>query len=254
MALLPFQKPRVTDPDPRLPERRRVVWEHFGDTRILNTWLLLISTLAIGACLVLGTLVFTLSTRPPSVLADDQGYVMWRTSEVFRLGEDNVRMFHELVLGKLLNSNPSSYDISSLAPLAHPVIIEKFSGAGAGQSDARLRSDKRQVYTLYEIRRTSDPRYPQYLAFVTRGETTVYEERRDQAGNVRVYPQSEISIWVTFIETTRPVPQNPWGFRLVGVERRTGARGEKTWVEGTPVAGSALPGGAVIQPSKTTKP
>jgi len=250
MPIFPFHKPRVTDPDPKLPINRRMVWEHFADVRIVNTWLLLFSCLSLIALIVMGSMCYKLAMRPPYVLSEDQGTIMWRTTEVFRLREDNVKMFHDLVLGKLLNSNPSYYDITPLTPMVHPLILSKFSKNDANSSGVKLRSDKRQVYSLYDVRRTSDPRYPQYLAFITRGETTVYEERRDAAGNVKVYPQSEISVWVTFLAPTKPTPTNPWAFRMVGLEHKTGATADQAWAAGKPVAGSMLPDGTEIQPEK----
>lgn len=255
MSLVPFHKPKVLDPDPKLPLNRRVVWEHFGDVRLINTWLLIISVLSLCLMLLLGANIFILVNRPPSVITVDQdGYVMWRSTDVFRLREDNIKMFLNLVLGKLFNSNPSYYDLSEITGLVHSSIIQKFANNVQGKSGERLRSDKRQVYTLYEVRRTIDPRYPKLMAFVTRGELTVYEEHRDASGNVRVYPQSDVVVWVAYLDPCRPTPADPWAFKLVGVEKRIGERAETTWNQSVPIAGSSLPNGVIIRASQQQPP
>lgn len=215
IAALP--KPRPVDYHPILPSRRRISWEALEDIQVINSRLLILIVL-LGTALVVESLVLlTIYKRPPDILSQNDGYVMWRTTETYRLRKDILRAYLEDVLGKLFTIHPGSYDLSRLTDWVEPKVLNAFNGNAQKGAQLRIRLDRRQIYSLYELKRYHDPRYPKLLTLLARGEQTTYEEQKDDTGNVRVIPNSEIVLHTVYLKQVRPTPNNPWGLVLAGI-------------------------------------
>jgi hypothetical protein len=209
--------------------KRRHVWEMYADVRIVNKYLLVYSGLASIALAIMSAVVFSIYTRPPYILTQDQGYIMWRTTEVFRLRPDMVSSYLSMVLNKMYNKVPGSYDLSSIMGLVAPNIIDAFSGKSSGTE--RQVADQREYFDILEIRRLPKSRFPKFLSFMVKANMSISREGRDAAGNVVTETKAETDYVVVWVEQSTPTPDNPWGLVLVGLEYLKGAEGEKLWSE-----------------------
>lgn len=209
--------------------KRRHVWEMYADVRIVNKYLLVYSGLASLALAVMGAVVFAIYTRPPYILTQDQGYVMWRTTEVFRLKPDMISSYLWMVLSKMYNKVPGSYDLSSIMGFVAPNIIDAFSGKASGTE--RQLIDQREYFDILEIRRVPKSRFPKFLSFIAKANMSISRETRDAAGNVVTETKADTDYVMVWLEQTPPTPDNPWGLVLVGLEYLKGKDGESQWNE-----------------------
>ena len=236
----------------KLASSRRHVWEMFGDVRALNTYLVIYAISSTLVSCILGMVIYVIFTRPPYVLSEDDGYVQWRNTEVFRLREDQVNAYIWTVFGKIFNVTPGSYDLRSLTKMVSPDLLDRFSGKIAtDQAEMRIQMNQRQIYELLEIKRTIDPRYANFIAILTRGTEIKISETRDKAGNVVITsPPPEVVFRIAYLEQQHPSPENPWGLRLVGLRLVKGASAEKEWSEAVPLTGTSDGKGRAILPKK----
>jgi hypothetical protein len=227
------------DPAPlRIPKKRRLAWEAYGDLERILQWCLFIIVGLLAVNVVQAALLVSIYRRPPYMLTTDRGYIQYNTTEVYKISSENIFSFLDEVLSGLLNVAPGAYDISSLQGRVSARITKAFAGEdnSAEARELRINRDLRQLFHLYEVRRFESSRYPQYYSIMVRGELTTYERRTDSLGNVLFSPKSEMVYYVVTLDPRRPSPQNPYGLMMVGLKRVDDrAMIEKYWPEGTPL-------------------
>lgn len=219
--------------------KRRHVWEMYADVRVVNKYLLVYSGLTSLALAIMGAVIFSIFTRPPYILTQDQGYVMWRTTEIFRLKPDMISSYLWMVLSKMYTKVPGSYDLSSIMGLVSPNIIDAFSGKSSGTERQIL--DQREYFDILEIRRVTNSRFPKFLSFISKANMSVSRETRDGAGNVVTETKADTDYVLVWLEQTPPTPENPWGLVLVGLEYLKGKDGEAIWNESVSLKEPSLP-------------
>lgn len=208
---------RVTDRSFSLPAKRRVVFEYFEDVQIANTLLSVLVGILALALLVESTVLALIFRRPPYILAEDSGYVMWRTTEVFRLRPDMVKSFLETMGSKMLTIQPGAYNLDSLVHHVYPHVIQALQQK-VGENESRIQRKVRQLWTFLEARAYSDPTpaYHSYRCFIVRAEKSFYEEQLNDSGNPETRATSSIVYYLFYLEQCRPTPENPWGLKIWG--------------------------------------
>lgn len=224
-------KGRPAEPVHGPASKRRHVWEMYADVRVVNKYLLVYSGLVSIAMALMSTVIFAIYTRPPYILTQDQGYIMWRTTEAFRLKPDMVESYIWLVLGKIFNRAPGAYDLSSIMGLVSPPIIDRFTGKAKTGAVERQSKDERQFFDILEIRRIPKSRFPKFLSFIVRANKSISREVRDAAGNVVTETRAETVYVTVWLEPVYPTPDNPWGLVLVGLDPQKEQVGQKDWDE-----------------------
>lgn len=236
-------------PETAMPaSKRRHVWEMYADVRVVNKYLLVYSGLTSLALAVMGSVIFSIYTRPPYILTQDQGYLMWRTTEVFRLKPDMISSYLWMVLSKMYTKVPGSYDLSSVMGLVAPAIIDAFSGKSSGTE--RQRIDQREYFDILEIRRIPKSRFPKFISFIAKANMSTSRETRDNAGNVVTETTADTDYVIVWLEQVSPTPENPWGLVLVGVEYLKGRDGETPWNESVSLKDPPIEGGEKIPEQK----
>jgi hypothetical protein len=207
--------------------KRRHVWEMYGDVRVVNKYLLVYGGFTSIAMAMMALVIFAIYTRPPYILTQDQGFVMWRTTEVFKLKPDMVSSFIWLVVSKLYNKVPGAYDLTPIMNMVAPNIIDTFTGkAGGGE---RLSKNERQYFDILEIKRIPESRFPKFISFIIKGNKSISTEIRDAAGNIVTETKAETDYIIIWLDLKYPTPENPWGLDLVGLEYLKGKDGEAEW-------------------------
>lgn len=231
-----LKKGRGVEPAGEPASKRRHVWEMFGDVRVMNNYLLVYSGLSSVAAALMSIVVFSIYTRPPYILTDDEGYVMWRTTEVFQTRPDMVSTYLGMVMGKIFNIAPGAYDLTSISKMVAPVIMDAYSGKVGQVVSDRMSKDRRQFFDILEIRRVPNSEYPEFLSFMVKANVANMAETRDQAGNVITTTSADTFYYTVWIDQVRPTPDNPWGLVLVGVGKvLKGKEGETSWNEAVPL-------------------
>lgn len=224
-------EPQTMDPHFQLPTKRRVVFEYFEDVQIANTLLsILVGVLGI-ALLAQSAVLWVIFKRPPYILTQDQGYVMWQTTEVFRLKSDMIKSFIETVGSKLLTIQPGSYRLETLAHQVHPHVIQALQQK-VGQNESRIQRKVRQLWNFLEARHYQDPTpaYQSYQCFSVRAEKAFYEEVSGEQGNPETRAHSTIVYYLFYLEQVRPTPENPWGLKVWGFrELESEIEAKKIW-------------------------
>lgn len=214
-----------------LPARRRVIWEHGMDLALGFKWAL-IALGCVGFAFVVQTVaVVILLNRPPVVLAQDEGYVMWRTTEVFKLQPIMVDRYLRVVLGHLYSVSPGAYDLGQLAGLVDERVLKAF--AEGQDPNLVTASNQRRIYRLQAVRRWYDPTAPQFITLVVRGERALYEYNPAAANPFKV--EERVVTQVVYLEQVAPTPDNPWGLVMVGLVAKTGEEAEVLWKEAKPL-------------------
>jgi len=229
-------KPFALDPDFPLPKRRAAIFEtdQRGTNTVLVCALILVSFVALIA--IIGW--HGADTRPVAVIQEDAGFVMYRTTEAYRLRKDIVRTFLECTLQKLLTINPGYYDYASLRTLVGNAVLTKFSELAKQGGSERLRTNQRQTFTIFDCKRTMDPNYPDYIAVLVRGEFAITEEKTDSAGNTILVPKDEIRLYQCYLKQQRPSPENPFGLVLIGLGPKKTEEAEGLWQRGVEFEGT----------------
>ena len=232
-----LKKGREVDPTGIEPaSKRRHVWEMFADVRVMNNYLLVFSGLSSVAAALMAIVVFTIYTRPPYILTEDEGYVLWRTTETFQVRPDMVSSFLWLVMGKIFNVTPGAYDLTSISKMVAPVIIDAYSGKVAQEYGERINRDRRQFFDILEIRKVVKSEYPEYLSYIVKANVSSMSEGRDQAGNVVTTTAADTFYYTVWLAQDRPTPDNPWGLVLVGVGAvLKGKDGDAAWAQSVPL-------------------
>jgi hypothetical protein len=214
---------------PPRSRRQRFLWEAHEDSLRVSKWLLFILTISIGGNVVLGFALFQVFHRPMPVLSDDRGYVQYHTTEVYRLTDRRVKAFLDTTLVRMLTVFPSYYDLTSIEPMLSQEVLANFTGATNAQVDLRQKTDRRQMFNIYQIARFHNTQYPQFLNFLVRGEKTVYQRKTDRNGNTTTVPESQIVHWSVYLQEVTPTPENPFGLKIVGASPLSEAEASKFW-------------------------
>lgn len=232
-----LKKGRGVDPQVEPASKRRHVWEMFGDVRVMNRYLLIYSGLSSVAAALMSVVVFSIYTRPPYILTQDEGFVMWRTTEVFKVKPDMISSYLWLVMGKIFNIAPGAYDLTSISKMVAPVIMDAYGGKVGQVVSDRMAKDRRQFFDILEIRKVPKSEYPEFLSFMIKANVSNMAETRDQAGNVVTTTTADTFYYTVWVEQVRPTPDNPWGLVLVGVGKvLKGKEGEAAWNASVPFA------------------
>lgn len=208
---------RVTDPSFLLPAKRRVLFEYFEDVQIANTFLSILVGILVLTLFVESIVLVLIFRRPPYILAEDSGYVMWRTTVVFRLRPEMVKSFLEMAGSKMLTIQPGAYNLDSLAHHVYPHVIQALQQK-VGQNESRIQRKVRQIWTFLEAKRYLDPTpaYQNYRCFSIRAEKAFYEEQMNDSGNPETRATSSIVYYLFYLDQIRPTPENPWGLKIWG--------------------------------------
>ncbi len=212
----------------RLPAFLRPVWEWKEDLAIVNTWLLIISSLEGAALIVLGFALWAKVHEPTRVIVDLPGYVVWPKVEVLQLREELLRTFLNQVGKVLYEVSPGSYEIQQVVDKISPGIAKVFRDDYGPIATGR--NAERIVWNLREIRRYEDPKYPGYLTVAGKCDRARYRIENGVHDIV-----SEQVLIIFYLSQVRNTPTNPLGLRLEGVEELKGAEADKAWAMTVPL-------------------
>ncbi len=251
---MPNQK--LADEEFTLPKRRRTLFEHGEDLARMNFYLLIIASLALILSVVLGIAIYSIYSRPPYILSEDEGYVMYRSTTVYRLDERRIKTYLTVVLTKLFNKNPGIYDLSEITPLVSKDIINFYSQDAERSAAQRLRENERTLFQIYELRRYLDPENPKFIVAVVRGNAASFRESKSEivdptglAGGqplVSTRVTDQVVTYVVYLQQVTPSPLNPWGLWTVSIRIPTADAAEKIWSKSISFYNTLTPDGAVI--------
>ncbi|MES2307577.1 MAG: hypothetical protein V4507_01845 [Verrucomicrobiota bacterium] len=234
-------KPHVTDGGFTLPAKRRVIFEYFEDVQIANTLLSVLVGILGLALLMESVVLIVIFKRPPYILAEESGYLMWRTTEVFQLRPDMVKSFLETTGSKMLTIQPGAYNLNSLAHQVYPHVIQALQQK-VGQNESRIQRKVRQIWTFLEAKQYADPTpaYQSYRCFIVRAEKAFYEEQINDSGNPETRATSSIVHYLFYVEQIRPTLENPWGLKIWGFrELDSEQEAKKIWEASTSIGEGA---------------
>jgi hypothetical protein len=244
-------KQQAVDPDYSLPTKRRVIWEHGQDLATFLAASVVMNIFLAITAIVMAAVLIMIFNKPPVVLAEDQGYVYYRSTEVFKLRTNIIRTFLDVTTGKLLNINPGGYDISGLESFVSPKIIEAFAKTGREEAESRARTNKRQLWYIRDLRRYNDPKLKSYICVAIRGEKVNYEEVMSSNGQKDLKTTSYVSLILAYLEQVRPTPNNPWGLVLAGFyEEQDPEKAKALWLQTVDLTGSPDANNKVIEPAR----
>lgn len=141
---------------------------------------------------------------------------IWPSKNVNFSHPELLRSFLKVTTEDLLNYNSGDYDISHIKYLVSPKIIEIFTNVSKEQSSSRIKFNRRQIWTIHEMRLYYDPKFPQYIAVPLRGEKLTCEDIPSGNGFI-TKTSSEPTLMITYLQQKVPSPENPWGLFLVGI-------------------------------------
>lgn len=224
--------------DPFAAKKRRHVWEMYADVRAVNTFLLIFSLACALAVVCVACVLLAIFTRPPYILSEDEGMVMWRTTEAFKLREDMVSQFLRVTLDGIFTQSPSDYDITPIAHYLDPKLFDQLTGKAGETSALRLRTEQRRFFSILGFRRVVESKFPQFITVIVRADETIMNESKDQAGNVITSSSSNIVFVIVFLDQRVPTPANPWGLVIVGIDKGPSEKKQSTWEAALPLEGT----------------
>ena len=217
------------------PAGRRLMWESWADIRAVNTYLLVYAICTSIAVALLSVVLVTIFTRPPFILSQDEGVVMWRSTEAFRLRSDMVRQFLGTTLGTIFNVTPSNYDLTPITSYVDPRLMDMLTGKGRETQSSRLSNNERKTFNILETKRMASSRFPKLIATISRADETITSDSRDQAGNVITSSKSSIVFVVTYMEQIVPTPSDPFGLYVMGIDIGNNDSMLQSWNEAIPL-------------------
>ena len=243
------------DPNYTVPSGRRVIWEHGQDLALFLSISVIFNILFVAAIVGMSMVLISIYQRPPYILTEAEGFVMYRNTEVFKLRVDMIRTFLDITTTRLLNINPGGYDVSGIEALTTPAVIKYYSGLAQQEAEARAKSNLRRIWQIKEIRRYYDKKLPQYLCVAVKGEKINYEQITTASGLKDIRTTSSTSLIIVYLSQTMPSPANPWGLILEGilaVDDKDVAKAEAIWKSTTELQNGTDLAGRAILPAKTT--
>ncbi|MDD4933985.1 MAG: hypothetical protein PHO89_11060 [Methylacidiphilaceae bacterium] len=231
----------------RLPAFLRPVWEWKEDLAIVNTWLVIISSLEGAALILLAFALWAKVHEPTRVIVDLPGYVIWPKVEVLQFREELLRTFLNQVGKVLYEVSPGSYEIQQVVDKVSPGIAQVFRDYYGPIATGR--NAERIVWTLREIRRYDDPKRPGFLTIAGKCDRARY--RIENGVQDIVSEQVVVLFYLSQIPNT---PTNPLGLRLEGVEEFKGAEADKVWAMTSPIMNPDLIKKEPLPPGMEKKP
>lgn len=183
---------------------------------------------------VLMGVLLTMRFKQAPVVVDrlTSGQMAWRTTEPFQVGALEMRAFLAEVMTTLLSITPGSYDPTVLRGRVGEAILKTF----AEQSGPGLQvgQNQRRRYYYLEARRHVDPKIPDQLIFLVRGENVLLTFNPAAAAP---FVKSEGEKWHLVYVDNVPVTQaNPYGLFVPYIEViEEEARGREYWERATPL-------------------
>lgn len=202
----------------RLPKRRRLGFEAYEDVIRALKWSAAFNAGLLVLCFALCFVLFQIYRTPPFVLTGDRGEVVFKTTEAFKISQENLFSYCRETMGTLYDTSPGYYNISPLVGKVSPRIIEAFTGQDLLRKgmDERIDKDVRRIYRLMELRRFDSGEASKY-ALMARGEMTVYKRVEGRDGTQTVIPESNIVFHILYVDGVRPSFFNPYGLFMVGI-------------------------------------
>ncbi len=232
------------NPNVALPSRRRAIWEYGGDLLRICWWLAILLMISILANLTQSAVLVSIYSRPPYILTEDEGYVMYRTTTRFRLSEANVQNYTNVVTSTLLNLNPGSYDLSPLLTMVTPRILDKYRMDAQASELSRKASGQRVYWNLYGVKRIFEPKYPQFIILAVQGEIVNLAANVDAANpGAPDRPISNTVLLKLYLGTVRPTPDNPFGLYLEGISTIAPENATQVWDSAKPLGDTLAPDG-----------
>ena len=187
---------------------------------------LLIAVLCLTAvCVFLGLCLSWFALRPPIVLDQNAGYLMVRTTDIFRLSNDNVSAWTDLVLTSLYTSEPGNPSLLRVSRYVSKKVLAIFQKPDEAML---IQSNERRTFTYQEVRAYSYPKYDKkYLMLAVRGELNTYKIDATALRQFTVETVSQVNI--LYVRRTIPNPQNPFGMVLEYIDTKTGTEADKIW-------------------------
>jgi hypothetical protein len=227
-----------------LTRRRRAIWEYGGDLLRVNWWLSVLLLICIAANLVQSLVLVSIYSRPPYILTEDEGYVMYRTTARFRLSEANVQNYTNVVTSTLLDQNPGAYDLSPLLTMVTPRILDKYRMDAQNSELSRKATGERVYWNLYGIKRIFEPKYPQFIILAVQGEIVHLTASTDAANpSAPSRPISNTVLLKIYLQTVRPTPDNPFGLFLEGISNIPPESAGLVWDSAKPLDETLAPDG-----------
>lgn len=205
------------DPSFNLPARRRVIWEHAQDLAVFLRVNVIFNILFIISVVLVGVVVLVIVNRPPFVVNQDQGYVYYRNTEVYKLRTALIHSFVHATVAKLYTFSPGGYEIWGLESLISPQILEAFMKAARDEAEKRAEQKRRQFLSVREIRRYYDPKFDEFISIAVHGEKARFEEVITAEGTRELKADSGSFLIMTYLKEVVPSPENPWGLLLTGI-------------------------------------
>lgn len=245
---------RELDPSMPIPARRPLLWESAADLRRVSLLFAAIIIVQVVALMALVGSVMRLSERQPAVLQEDAGYVMYRTTEVYRLRKDIILTYVRSVLTSLLEVSPGHYNNLNLKDFVASDLLEKVADKAITQGGRRLEANDRQMWDLYDVRRYLDQDYPNLIPIAARGERTVYYEETDAGGSVLPRLRTELMAIVLYLRQQPPTPENPYGLFVVAMKFPDNQiQSDNVWKTTVELEGTNDAGGKSILPPRRHK-
>jgi hypothetical protein len=236
---------KTTDPDYRQyfkrpgPKWLRTVWEFGDEMRGHNSFIKVALLMSLAINIFLGAERYYKRKEPPRVAVRFGNYIAWPEIEVMRLGEELVGQFLREAATPVFTITPGAADISRVAEFYDGKIF------AALQKDRVQKASKqsfgasyRETWTLENIRRYNDPKFPSYLTVVGQATNTVISSENG-VGKVDNYDL--LCMW--YIQRTANTPQNPLGLIIKGLRQVTDPQErDDIWNKTVPIDGSTFEG------------
>jgi len=210
---------QAADPSYQLPAKRRVIWEHGQDLAVFLSVSILVNILMALSLFVLCIVLIVIYDRPPYILAQDQGYVYWRTTEADQLRYDLVRTFCDVTTTTLYTINPGGYDLTPIVNMTSAKVIDAFQKHAAENGELTVNENHRRLWRIKEVKIDKNPPISGFITIACRGEMLDYQLTTTITGQQDAKVVSRETLLRCYLSVVPPTPINPWGLVLEGVQR-----------------------------------
>jgi hypothetical protein len=219
----------------------------------INWLLAFLATASLFTACVLLFYIWRFYDKTPVIFSDDDGYVMNRQVMLFKLDENRIKTYLELVLGKLFNTNPGYYTIDEMAPLIDERLLKKYTTIFRSSDDIRARTYERQMFELFGVRRfrTDDPND---LIVVVRGQMNIFRAHRSTGDLLSRDSQTtgafqvKTATYLVYIARDIPSSDNPWGLIVTRISPQTKPDvADRIWENAPPLDTTVLDGNQILK-------
>jgi hypothetical protein len=225
-----------------------------------NWFLLLLSAAGLIISCILCFHIWQVYDNQPVIFDDDDGYLTNRVIMNYTLDESRIRAYLQLVLGKLFNTTPGSYNIDDMTDLIDTRLIRKYTTSYLYSREQRARIYERHDFHLRDVRRYQ-PEETDQLVLVVRGDLNTYSSEHTTGDLVTteiqttgVFNTKEITDLVYLARDT-PSTENPWGLiitRIIELTRPEVA--QKIWEASPPLHGTVVDGYQILKFQRDSLP